>query len=58
MTTQIILTSDQKFKLVENMRRYGGNFVGKLADALVAADPVNAQKIYDAFPEIVEKYKG
>ena len=58
MTTQIILTSEQKFKLVENMRRYGGNFVSKLADALIAADPVNAQKIYDAFPEIVEKYKG
>ena len=52
------LTSDQKFRLVENMRRSGGNFVSRLADALVAADPVNTQKIYDAFPEIVEKYKG
>jgi hypothetical protein len=45
-----------KFELVENMRKYGGNFVGKLADALVAADPQNAKRIIEAFPDIVEKY--
>lgn len=51
------LTGNEKFKLVENMRRYGGNFVSKLADALIAADPKNTQRIYDAFPDIVEKYR-
>jgi hypothetical protein len=45
-----------KFKLVENMRRRGGNFVEKLADALIAADPKNAKRIMEAFPDIVEKY--
>lgn len=45
-----------KFELVENMRRRGGNFVGKLADALIAADPKNAKRIMEAFPDIVEKY--
>jgi hypothetical protein len=45
-----------KFKLVENMRRYGGNFVSKLADVLIAADPKNAERIMEAFPDIVEKY--
>lgn len=45
-----------KFKLVENMRKYGGNFVSKLADALIAADPKNAKRIMEAFPDIVEKY--
>jgi hypothetical protein len=45
-----------KFKLVENMRRRGGNFVSKLADALIAADPQNAKRIIEAFPDIVEKY--
>ena len=45
-----------KFKLVENMRRCGGNFVSKLADALIAADPQNAKRIMEAFPDIVEKY--
>lgn len=51
------LTSNEKLQLVENMRRYGGNFVSKLADALIAADPKNTQRIYDAFPDIVEKYR-
>jgi hypothetical protein len=45
-----------KFELVENMRKYGGNFVSKLADALIAADPQNAKRIIEAFPDIVEKY--
>jgi hypothetical protein len=43
-------------ELVSNMRRYGGNFVEKLGDAMMAADPVNFAKLYTAFPEIVEKY--
>jgi hypothetical protein len=45
-----------KFPLVDNMRRYGGNFVSKLADAMVAADPTNYQRLCSAFPDIVEKY--
>lgn len=45
-----------KFPLVDNMRRHGGNFVSKLADAMVAADPVNFDKLCAAFPDIVEKY--
>jgi hypothetical protein len=45
-----------KFPLVDNMRRYGGNFVTKLADAMVAADPQNYQRLCAAFPEIIEKY--
>jgi hypothetical protein len=45
-----------KFRLVENMQKRGGNFVSKLADALIAADPKNAERIMEAFPDIVEKY--
>lgn len=45
-----------KFPLVDNMRRYGGNFVSKLAEAMVAADPTNLEKLVEAFPEIVKKY--
>ena len=45
-----------KFPLVDNMRRYGGNFVSKLADAMVAADPDNFKILVEAFPQIVEKY--
>lgn len=49
---------NHKFPLVENMRRSGGNFVSKLADAMVAADPVNFDRLCAAFPEIVEKFSG
>ena len=38
------------------MRRYGGNFVSKLAEAMVAADPNNFRILVEAFPQIVEKY--
>jgi hypothetical protein len=40
------------------MRRYGGNFVSKLADALIAADPSNTDRLLAAFPDIVNKYSG
>jgi len=45
-----------KFPLVDNMRQYGGNFVSKLADAMIAADPGNFKTLVEAFPQIVEKY--
>ena len=38
------------------MQTHGGTFVSHLATALRYADPVNRQKILDAFPEIVAKY--
>lgn len=45
-----------KFPLVDNMRSYGGNFLSKLADAMVAADPDNYRRLVKAFPEIIKKY--
>lgn len=50
------MKTPDKFPMVDNMRSYGGNFVSKLADAMVAADPQNYQRLCSAFPEIVEKY--
>jgi hypothetical protein len=55
-SSAIQVNYSDKFKLVENMRKYGGNFVSRLADALVAADPQNTKRIIEAFPDIVEKY--
>lgn len=46
----------KKTTLIENMRRYGGNFVSRLSDAMAAADPVNFERICNAFPDIIEKY--
>lgn len=45
-----------KFPLIDNMRRYGGNFISKLADAMAAADPENYEKLVKTFPEITSKY--
>ena len=49
-------TSDDFYILAETMRRYGGNFCAKLADAICAADSTNKHKIICAFPEIVRDY--
>jgi hypothetical protein len=42
--------------MTECMQTYGGTFVSHLATALRYADPVNRQKILDAFPDLVAKY--
>lgn len=38
------------------MERFGGKFTANLAAALRFADPSNRQRIWDAFPDILEKY--
>lgn len=42
--------------LVETMRRYGGHFCSKLADAIAAGDLSNKRKIIAAFPDLVSEY--
>lgn len=38
------------------MERFGGTFTTSLAAALRFADPSNRQRIWDAFPEMLETY--
>ena len=38
------------------MERFGGTFIANLAAAIRFADPSNRQRIWDAFPDILEKY--
>lgn len=38
------------------MQSHGGSFVNAIAQALRVADPVNRQRLLDAFPDLVEKY--
>lgn len=45
-----------KFPLIDNLRRYGGSFAVKLADAMAAADPENYNILTQAFPQLVDKY--
>lgn len=53
---QVILTREEKIRLIANMERRGGNFVSRLAQAMIAADPENFHRLCAAFPEYVEKY--
>ena len=34
----------------------GGNFYARLAAAGLAADPLNRQRLFEAFPEFLESY--
>jgi 2-oxo-4-hydroxy-4-carboxy--5-ureidoimidazoline (OHCU) decarboxylase len=38
------------------MQSHGGSFVNAIAQALRFADPVNRQRLLDAFPDLVKKY--
>lgn len=43
-------------RVSENMQLYGGSFVKKLGEALIHADPVNRNKIKEAFKEYWDEY--
>jgi hypothetical protein len=50
------LNSSELFTMITLMQSHGGSFVSALAQALRYADPINRQRILDAFPDLVEKY--
>lgn len=50
------LNSQDYYILTETMRKYGGHFMSKLADAICVADSSNKKKLIDAFPEVVTTY--
>lgn len=57
MTTKLQDASQKEFHiLIANMERYGGNFCRHLAAAIMFADRENRDRIFKAFPEIIEKY--
>jgi len=49
-------THDENIKMVENMELYGGDFVKSLAMCFIKADCDNLERLYTAFPEIVDRY--
>jgi len=51
------MTEEEKFKMIEAMRRYGGSFIKSLADCFMRADIINFEKLCRAFPEYVEEYR-
>ena len=42
--------------MITCMKEYGGSFVKALAECLECADPINYQKLEEAFPEYFEEY--
>ena len=50
------MNSAQLTTMICLMQSHGGSFVSAFANVLRYADPVNRQRLLDAFPDIVEKY--
>ena len=48
---------DKKIKILAMMKKYGGGFASKLADAALYADDSNYEILKDAFPELWEQYE-
>lgn len=50
------MNSAQLTAMICLMQSHGGSFVNAIAQALRVADPVNRQRLLDAFPDLIEKY--
>ncbi len=50
------MNSAQLTAMICLMQSHGGSFVSSIAQALRVADPVNRQRLLDAFPDLVKKY--
>jgi hypothetical protein len=46
----------EETKTIQNMIRFGGSFVSALGRAAVHADPINLEKIKNAFPDYWDCY--
>ena len=51
-----MIDQDEVVKVSNNMIKFGGSFVKALGTALMSADPINAQKIKQAFNKEWEIY--
>jgi len=50
------VTEKQIQSTVKTAHQYGGSFISKLAEAALAGDPRNRDRVLRAFPEIVAQY--
>ena len=50
------MNSSELTAMICLMQSHGGSFVNAIAQALRFADPVNRQRLLDAFPDLVQKY--
>jgi len=50
------MTHDQIHHTLLTACRFGGSFYRQLATAALIADPSNRQRIFEAFPELIQQY--
>ena len=50
------MNPDNFNKTLEMAIMHGGHFYRKLAEAALAADPINKAKIFRAFPHLIKTY--
>jgi hypothetical protein len=50
------MTDIEMYEMICRMKQYGGAFVVTLSNAFRMADPINKQKLLNAFPEYVNEY--
>lgn len=50
--------TEEEFKVVENMEKYGGSFVKALAECFHRADHFNFKKLKDTFSNYWEEYEN
>lgn len=51
-------TEDELYKISVAMQRYGGSFASAIGEALQVADNSNKEKLLQAFPELLVKYRS
>jgi len=49
--------TDEEMTVVDTMKQYGGSFVKALAECFYHADPINFNKLKDAFSEYWSQYE-
>jgi len=50
------MDTQREYEILIAMKRYGGGFASRLAEAWLVADNQNRAKLRMAFPDLIEKY--
>jgi len=53
----MVNSTTEQMGTAQAMKRKGGSFVKAIGTALTAADPINATKLLEAFPEYFKQYR-
>ncbi len=51
------MNRDEMIEIAEKMLEYGGSFVKQIGGAVLHADPINMEKLDEAFGDLFESYR-